>query len=397
MADKTITATFQIVTPMFIGDASHNAVDIRPPSVKGALRFWWRALNWGRCRAVAQDDAAALRQLHDDEARLFGLAVTDKAGGQGVFLLNVMPGKLAPSTVPYPNEKAGSVMAYLIGQGLIAQRDKPARQAFPAGGEFSVQLRFKPKPTTTTEDRASVADALYLFGLLGALGSRARHGMGSVALTAWDGGRKIPTTASEYKTCLAALLGKLPTALPPFTALSQKSRIDIVAQARSAERLLSDVGTQQMLERSFGNNGRVLGQASERNFTPDHDAMRQVTKGARASQAPQRIVYGLPHNYFFSSTKSNVSSTRSNVDVNYAPDGKDGRRASPLFLHIHQLGDGEFIAVHCLMPAQFLPDRAQIRIKSGSNQTSNVPVNVDWQVLHDYLDRFDSESIYGSR
>lgn len=42
-----ITASYRIVTPMFIGDAKQEASGISPTSVKGALRFWWRALNWG--------------------------------------------------------------------------------------------------------------------------------------------------------------------------------------------------------------------------------------------------------------------------------------------------------------------------------------------------------------
>ncbi len=40
-----ITATYRVVTPMFIGDADQKATSLRPPSIKGALRFWWRALN----------------------------------------------------------------------------------------------------------------------------------------------------------------------------------------------------------------------------------------------------------------------------------------------------------------------------------------------------------------
>ncbi len=49
---ETLEAQFRIVTPMFLGGANQDVSDgIRPPLVKGALRFWWRALNWGRFRA----------------------------------------------------------------------------------------------------------------------------------------------------------------------------------------------------------------------------------------------------------------------------------------------------------------------------------------------------------
>ncbi len=43
---EKITARYRITTPMFIGDAAQQASGISPAAVKGALRFWWRALNW---------------------------------------------------------------------------------------------------------------------------------------------------------------------------------------------------------------------------------------------------------------------------------------------------------------------------------------------------------------
>jgi hypothetical protein len=61
---ESIEASFRIVTPMFIGGADQTPADgIRPPSVKGALRFWWRALNWGRIREQTSCDEVALQLL----------------------------------------------------------------------------------------------------------------------------------------------------------------------------------------------------------------------------------------------------------------------------------------------------------------------------------------------
>ncbi|MGY0400288.1 MAG: hypothetical protein ACWIPH_10305 [Ostreibacterium sp.] len=36
---STITATYKIITPMFIGDAQQHASQISPQSFKGVLRF----------------------------------------------------------------------------------------------------------------------------------------------------------------------------------------------------------------------------------------------------------------------------------------------------------------------------------------------------------------------
>jgi CRISPR-associated protein Cmr1 len=173
---NTIKATFSIVTPMFLGDAEQKAVDIRPPSIKGALRFWWRALNWGRlAHECLNDEAAALRKLHAEEARLFGISASNDQGGQGVFLLRIDSNKMQTRELP---SGQGSALGYLKGQGLNT------RQAISENQKFSVQLFFR--PLVSPIDKKSIADALYAFGLLGALGSRARHGMGSVALTQWN-------------------------------------------------------------------------------------------------------------------------------------------------------------------------------------------------------------------
>ncbi len=51
-----INATYRIVTPMFIGNAEQKADSVRPPAIKGALRFWWRALNWGRWLRIGGAD-----------------------------------------------------------------------------------------------------------------------------------------------------------------------------------------------------------------------------------------------------------------------------------------------------------------------------------------------------
>ena len=382
---KKIEAEFKIVTPMFIGDANQNADAVRPPSLKGALRFWWRALNWGRMLAAASGDTAkALSTLHNREAGLFGLAAGDKTGGQGIFLLTL---KQAVNAADQGFQNMSGAQLYLLGQGLGSFKDgnQTTRSALTSG-TFSVSLLFR--PDTNTEDLHSVAEALFAFGLLGGLGSRARHGMGSVSLTGWQGGEFIvPQTAVDYGKAIKGLLTHLPETLPPFTAFSRQSRIDISAENHDPLKLLTTVGSELQRYRSFGKDGKVAGKPAERKFTPDHDLVQSATNGERISRAPVRSIFGLPHNYFFSSTKGKA-------DINYAPDGTDARRASPLLLHLHRFPDGKCLAVHTLLPATFLPEGAQIRVKSKTN--SKVSFTPDWQVLHTFLNRFKTkETLHG--
>ncbi len=372
---------FQIVTPMFLGGAGQQAEGIRPASIKGALRFWWRALNWARCwQASEQDDVRALRLLHAEEARLFGVSASDAGGGQGVFLMSVTDEKTPKVEQPFNPMAPGQL--YLLGMGLATFKggNKCQRNALNKGGTFTLKLAFHPKASAA--DTQQIKDAVRAFELLGALGSRARHGLGSVASV---------TTMSrvEYVKAVQALLQPtlLATTEAPFTAFSSRSSVDVSATGADALRLLDAVGREQQLYRSYGQNGKVNGQEAERNFADDHDLILDATQGKPPQAAPDRVVFGLPHNYFFSSTKGKA-------DVNYAPGGQDGRRASPLLLHIHPVSDGGYVAVHTLMPAQFLPARGQIRIKTRGN--FNVPSNPDWQVLHGYLERFKQrETIHG--
>lgn len=42
---QTITFECEVITPMFLAGADGTTPELRAPSIKGALRFWWRAMN----------------------------------------------------------------------------------------------------------------------------------------------------------------------------------------------------------------------------------------------------------------------------------------------------------------------------------------------------------------
>jgi len=404
---RTITATFEVVTPMFLGGADQSPDGLRPASVKGALRFWWRAWAWSSVRAQHPDDITALKALHREEARLFGLAAKDDAaghpaGGQGLFMMHVRDHTLRASDEPFGKAFDNGIL-YLLGQGLgsFQSGNHCTRKAIPAhqgnnASTFEVKLMFKPQ--TAAADQQAIVSALKLFGLLGALGSRARHGLGSVGLSHLSSEEQAPwqapKTSEEYTNQLLDLLpAGLTDHLPPLSALSRKTRIDLSVDSDTAVRLLAKIGREQQAYRSYGSNGLVNGTKAERNFSDDHDLLFKASQGEAVNRVPERIVFGLPHNYFFSSTKAKA-------DVNYRPEQGEGRRASPLLLHIHRLGE-RYVAVHTLLQAQFLPASpagvATVEIKSRRSNRIPVPeADIHWDVLHDYLDRYtQKETLHG--
>lgn len=57
---KSITTHLETITPMFLGGADGNA-ELRPPSIKGLMRFWWRAV-----KGIDVDT------LYKEEVKFFG-------------------------------------------------------------------------------------------------------------------------------------------------------------------------------------------------------------------------------------------------------------------------------------------------------------------------------------
>ena len=44
---KRLTFKLQVVTPLFLSGANQQVAELRPPSIRGALRFWFRAMMGG--------------------------------------------------------------------------------------------------------------------------------------------------------------------------------------------------------------------------------------------------------------------------------------------------------------------------------------------------------------
>jgi len=360
---------------MFIGGANQDPSDgIRPPSFKGALRFWWRALNWVKFYNDSLNEKEALQALHQEESRLFGSAVTDGKGGQGIFLLSIQHGTLAKEAKGKIHNKfkkypAARYLSYGLMGAFGANTAKLERGCIQDQQNFTVLLKFR------KDAEEDILSALKVMGLIGGLGSRARKGLGSVALQSlkvsddgktWKDIWNAPTTIAEYKNELLFLLQDAVDQagdIPPFSAISSESDVSVLVLSSDSLKVMNTYGEAMMMYRSWGKNGKVLNKAREENFKDDHD----WSKGLMSDEFhPQRIVFGLPHNY----------GKHENLHVEPA---KHKRRASPLFFHVHPIGD-QFVGVSVLMPAQFLPKNE--KIKAG---LKFVDSKIEWYVLTDFI------------
>ena len=113
--------------------------------------------------------------------------------------------------------------------------------------------------------------------------------------------------------------------------------------------------------------------------------MLKVANGGHVNALPARAVFGLPHNYYYSSTKQALE---------IAPEHESrSRRASPLFFHIHTFPNGHSLLVQSLIPACFLMPGERIKFKPKKSLRKLLDYSdaqIDWQVIHRYMDRFEN-------
>lgn len=388
MATDRIEVSYKVVTPMFCGGARPTVAELRLPSFKGVLRWWWRAFAWPRSGGALSKVAAA-------EDELFGSA----RRGQGRVIMRLVT-PIAPTTIK--KDEVLKVDGKVVGEGArylgygvmeaFARKAKENRPAVEAGqltrtclrAPFDIKLELRVRDLDEAT-RASLVDALKAVGLLGGIGAKSRKGYGSLVLASMALNGKpcwsLPTSPNDLQSAIQGLIGSARNAtdhhggLPPYTALSSRTRVVLAPGNGQIQplTLLDRVGREMMRFRSWGHNGKVLGTDSERNFKHDHDLMKKPS-GQRSAH-PRRIVFGLPHNY----------GRQPDQQVGPADDHLD-RRASPLLIHIHECGNTP-VAVLSMLPAEFLPGGDEALVDVGGKKLKLASDQELWKPANDFLDR----------
>ncbi|GBD16840.1 hypothetical protein HRbin26_01748 [bacterium HR26] len=174
------------VTPLFLAGADpRGPAELRAASVRGALRFWLRALAGG-CYGT---DQAGLQQVRDLETSVFGAA----GGQQGVGASKVVvslagQGLKTESWQPLgQGREPGSGIDYLywsMGQLPVRGHRLPPKQYFSPDGRFTLTLATRPGVERTAARDAfyHAVRATWLLVHLGGVGARARRTAGSLGV-----------------------------------------------------------------------------------------------------------------------------------------------------------------------------------------------------------------------
>lgn len=170
-----VTFNCEVITPMFVSGADNSRVEIRPPSVKGLIRYWWRAMH----------GELGLDDLKKREGSIFGSVDTggrrskvllriDKQPRKGDIGFNLWDEIPHQDTGKFKRPTVYHGIAYLLYSVLMINR----RPYIKPGFGFSLEI--------SSRDEMMLREAVHAFwclSFLGAVGSRCRRGAGCMRVT----------------------------------------------------------------------------------------------------------------------------------------------------------------------------------------------------------------------
>ena len=366
---REIRVTLETVTPLFLGGADpRGEPELRPPSFRGALRYWLRAALGG---VIGDQDLDALRVA---EAAVFGSVSEGSASVSpvGVRLVHRAPLKsLSYSEICDWKEQGKSFgrpgIAYLF---FAARGTRSEQERSGLTGEFSLQLQLLPR--ADPEGLVKAGLALWLFTHLGGLGNRSRRGAGSLQVVHVQGNgaflEALPPLAvqannpRELVEELQKGLGQIPRLLGRSSqSFSTRTPVALDAIHPKACRIFVLDRVYKEWYQALDEFGRVY-QAFRNRRPQDY----QVVKGAmtsskgRLSQPVERAAFGLPIPFYYQSLGGRKATL--------AADAHD-RRASPLWVRVTRLANGTYTLVLTWFQSEFLPPDESLMLTYEQHQS----------------------------
>lgn len=356
----------EVVTPLFLGGSDARLhPEIRPPSIRGALRFWLRCLVAG----IASTEGP-LSETLQIESRVFG--DTNQAGSVAVTIRGEQRPRIATFTKDHAIRTSdGDYLPtgkdYLFWSNAKSgrpgsPRHQEAREFIMPGERFAFSVRCR-DPRHASDLHHAVA-ATWLMTNLGAMGGRANRGAGSVSVVnsskpvnglPFGPSKSLEELVSHLSAGIRACRSIVSpsasarqfTAPPDFDALSPSSASIWVVRGNSRWNTSLDAlnGLGEAM-RDFRSHRNILGKA-------DHDAVLYWLEGGSPPHI-QRAVFGLPIPFRYS------DGGPSDVIQHEASD----RRASPVRLRVTKLANGEFVGVIVLFKSRFLSAGTQLQLQT---------------------------------
>jgi|GEM_PF-1785523 len=293
---KDWSCKLEVVTPMFLAGADQSCSELRPPSFKALMRWWYRA---------------AKADLTPEEGLLFG--TTDQASR---FRLRLTPDRIIRSTFERANfqskqDQDNQGLLYL-GFSLDAksQGGQRKRSSIDPGSTFCLELSL---PHSQSAAERSLLASLWLLIWLGGVGSRSRRGFGSLCFTDADPLNEAGLPPKEKRLQLR-FQGNFQH-LPDFLQENLRVAIDWIGSAQTGNTLpafttLGRHNSRLFLwkkpfptwEGALDNAGKMLMDYRRRKH--DYEQIKKfLLDPSYSPTAVERAAFGLPILFYFTSVE----------------------------------------------------------------------------------------------
>lgn len=297
--DERPPCHIEVITPIFGGGAvarkNDRVTPIRPSSVRGQLRFFWRATRGSRF--------AFASQLKDEEGRIWG--TTESPSKVCIEIQNVSRGKSDPC------------FNYLPGKNFPRTKDKhPGYALFPFQGnakdalppdECTSNVSFDLKITYPKALEYDVKASLWGWTNFGGIGSRTRRGCGALFCRQFAPPRSDPESIKKWYADHLKLFGVDASAKRSWPTLPSSLLIHPTNAADAMQAWSRVVGMMQTF-RQGEHVGRYKGSGHPgRSIWPEPEAIRTATSSYKLhhrlpyipDDAFPRAEFGLPIVFHF--------------------------------------------------------------------------------------------------
>lgn len=366
---KTITFTCETITPMFLSGADGQTPELRPPSIKGALRFWWRAMNG----ELAPNEIYL--NLKDTEQNIFGGTGGFKIGNDKTDALrskfNIRISNVFDKETSTKNDfKGKGGLEYFF--YLITSENKQ--------GEMMAESDLALKDTVfdviisayETEDLLQACASFWLLTYFGGLGSRARRGAGSFEITCVE----------DEENILEGKLKMMPDSSSRSFLTEGLKQVSTILKAKSEGNISTKFSTIQfnhiyVAKNSKGDWKEALDEVAGYMKLVRTDKKMPPNRTQTQATLHQKAAFGLP---------ISVRGEDDNVEF----DKKDdfNHHSSPLYISVVKL-NGKYYWTLVHLQGEFMPPNTKIKFKSKAyNKT------FDWQDVDNQLvDKFINDKI----
>ncbi|MBU1898332.1 type III-B CRISPR module RAMP protein Cmr1 [Myxococcota bacterium] len=202
---RRLTLEVRLLAPQLGGGASPKVVDrdqwLRPAAVRGALRFWWRAIYAPTCQSISE--------MRAREGAIFGAAASG-SGGPSPLAVMVIAQNLEQEQLYQFNASQAETVAYFPGQGM---GQEPKSKLLLRGSATLIVADSQNVQLSLSDTQwLEVKQALIAFILFGGSGSRTRKTAGSLGAYSGDiDALGLPTSEKTLQEWFNALPeGKAP-------------------------------------------------------------------------------------------------------------------------------------------------------------------------------------------